>query len=114
MNSPLQDEFDFTRKSVEMASEVESLCSFLHQRGAEWTTAKEIHEALGFNDRKVRVLKSHSRNRIVSGPGCPGYKHVRHCTVDEINEAAARRLSQIRAMGADYIGLRKLAHSLIH
>lgn len=109
-----QRQFDFAAASVVEASEVDALALYLLNRGAEWTTAKEIQAALGFNDRKVRKLKSLSRNRIVSAPGCPGYKHFQHCTVAEINEAAARRLSQIRAMGSEYIGLRKLAHSLIH
>lgn len=108
-----QPEFDFTKGADPTAQEVERLVTYLDKQGPVWTTAKQIQAALGFNDRKLRVLRSLAKSRIVSGPGCPGYRHIRHCTLDDIKEAAARKKSQIRAMIADYIALLKSAHSTI-
>jgi len=107
-----QASFDFSAP-VPASGEVERLAQYLLQRGQQWTPASQILADLGINDRKLRTLKSQSANRIISGPGCPGYRHISTCTLDDIHEAAERRHSQARAMIADYISLKKLAHSLI-
>lgn len=105
--------FDFNPPAA-APDEVEALVSYLHQQGPVWTTAKQIHTALGINDRRLRVLRQSARGRIISGPGCPGYRHVHHCTIDQIREAAARKKSQIRAMVADYIADLRLANRLLN
>ncbi len=105
-----QATFDFEAPAAE-PGEVEALVRYLHQQGTVWTSAKQIHAALGINDRKLRILRSAAKSRILSGPGCPGYRHIDHATLDEIHEAAARKRSQIRAMTRDYIDLKRLAHS---
>lgn len=108
-----QASFDFTGPPATADGEVERLVSYLYQRGPQWTTAKEILADLGINDRKLRLLKSQSNNRIISGPGCPGYRHLSHTSLEQINEVLNRSFSQARAMTRDYIALRKLAHSII-
>ncbi len=109
-----QASFDFTSPTPAPADgEVERLMSYLYQRGPQWTPAKQILADLGINDRKLRLLKAASANRIISGPGCPGYRHLDHTTLPQINEVLARCFSQARSMTRDYIALRKLAHSLI-
>ncbi len=109
-----QASFDFTAKPAKPVGEVERLVSYIYNRGNQWTSARQILEDLGINDRKLRILKGKSANRIISGPGGPGYRHIKFSTIDNLNEAAARKHSQIRAMVADYISLKKLAHSMIH
>jgi hypothetical protein len=89
--------------------EVEQLCTYLYNRGPQWTTAKRIEADLGINDRKLRILKAASNRRIVSAPGSPGYRHLAHCTIDQINESAARLKSQIRHMTSDWIALKQSA-----
>jgi len=108
-----QGTFDFTAKPAAPVGEVECLVAYLLKRGMQWTPASQILSDLGINDRKLRNLKSQSANRIISGPGCPGYRHINCCTLSDIHEAAERRHSQARAMIADYIALKRLAHSLI-
>ena len=108
-----QASFDFTEPPAPPAGEVECLVAYLLQRGMQWTPASQILADLGINDRKLRNLKSQSANRIISVPGCPGYRHIKCCTLEDIHEAAERRHSQARAMIADYISLKKLAHSMI-
>lgn len=68
-------------------AEVDALCGSLVQavragldRDEEgrpqhgWLTAKQLHAITGWNDRKIRAVAEHSDGRILSGPGCPGYK----------------------------------------
>jgi len=108
-----QTTFEFTAPPALPSGEVERLVNYLYERGMQWTTSSQILADLGINDRKLRVLKGQSSNRIISGPGCPGYRHLKFCTLEDLYEAAARRHSQAKAMIADYISLKKLAHSLI-
>lgn len=106
-----QASFDFTAPPPPPAGEVESLVAYLRKQGNAWTSAKQIQAELGINDRKLRILRAAAKSRILSGPGSPGYRHIDFATLDEINEAAARKHSQIRAMVADYIDLKRVAHS---
>ena len=107
-----QATFDFEAPAA-APDEVEALVRYLHQQGSVWTSAKQIHADLGINDRKLRILRSAAKSRILSGPGSPGYRHIHHATLDEIHEAANRKRSQIRAMTRDYIDLKRVAHSRI-
>ena len=107
-----QASFDFSAPAP-AAGEVERLEQYLIARGADWTPAKQILADLGINDRRLRILKGMSSNRIISGPGCPGYIHINHCSIERIHEAAERRKSQIREMVRDYIAMKRLAHSMI-
>lgn len=106
-----QAAFDFTAPPAPPAGEVEILLSYLRKQGPVWTSAKQILADLGINDRKLRILRAAAKNKIISGPGSPGYRHIDHSTLDDIREAAARKKSQIRHMAQDYIALIKLAHA---
>ena len=111
----MQVEFDFTPRPPEPVTptDIDRLCDFLRDYGG-WITARQIAAVLGFKDRKVRQLAEHSAGRIVSGPGCPGYRHFDHCTVDELAHVAKQLRSQGRAMIARSIRLQRLAHQRLH
>lgn len=64
----------------------------------DWQTAKQITKALGLSDRIIRNLASQSGGKIISGPGCPGYKHIDRATREEVAGAIARMDHQARAM----------------
>ena len=82
--------------------------------GREWTTASAIEAALGLGDRQLRALAEQSGGRIISGPGCPGYKLFSSSTqLREVDEAASRLESQAHRMLARAISLRRHAHALI-
>ena len=109
-----QTTFDFEAKRDQMHREAETLVAFLQEQGPVWTSARRIQSALGFSDRKVRALKGISGSRIISGPGCPGYRHIDHCTLDDIDSSSNRIISQARHMIRDAIAMRKQAHAHIH
>jgi hypothetical protein len=52
--------------------EIERVFSYL--QGREWVVARVICEALGMDDRRLRKIAEWSDGRILSGPGCPGYR----------------------------------------
>ena len=113
-----QATFDFNAPAKEaqsaMPEEVDALVAYLEQKGPCWTTAKQIKAELGIKDRKLRILKSAARNKIVSGPGSPGYRYIKHSTLVDVQETAARVKSQITEMQSQYIGLLNLAHNMLH
>ena len=93
--------------------EIERLVSHLDAAGDQWLTAAEIAKQLGIGDRRVRQLAEHSRGRIVSAPGCPGYRHIHHTTVEQIAEIRNRLASQAKAMMRRSILIGRMAHSII-
>jgi hypothetical protein len=77
--------------------EVESLCAWL--AGKAWTKAAQIDAELGINERKVRAIAEHSDGRILSGPGCPGYKLFDGAaSIADADRAASQLESQARKM----------------
>lgn len=110
-----QGEFDFSAPLPSpAASEVDRLTRHLLEAGPVWITARELAATLDLTDRKVRQLAEHSDGLIVSGPGCPGYRHLNHCTADQLREVADRLNSQARAMMRRSIRIRRRAHAIIH
>ena len=93
--------------------EIERLVSHLDAAGDQWLTAAEIAKALGIGDRTVRKLAEHSQGRIVSAPGCPGYRHLHHTTVEQIAEIRNRLASQAKAMMRRSILIGRMAHAII-
>lgn len=108
----MQSEFEMPPKS-HCQDQIEHLVGYLFGRGAQWTTAKEIQASLGYDDRKTRHFAELSGNRIVSGPGCPGYRHAAHTTLEQIGEIVNRLQSQGRKMFQRSISLSKFAHRTI-
>jgi hypothetical protein len=80
-------------------ADVARLAGWLYQAGDAWLSAKAISAALGISDREIRHLAASSSGLIVSSPGSPGYKHVRHCDPEEITAVAGRLEAQAKAMG---------------
>ncbi|HTJ77982.1 MAG TPA: hypothetical protein VL357_03225 [Rariglobus sp.] len=72
-SDPFTDELGLKMAAPEVSeSEIQSLATWLE--GKEWCTARQIEEALGLDERKVRAIAEHSDGLILSGPGCPGYR----------------------------------------
>jgi hypothetical protein len=111
-----QCDFDFEAKRMPApaAAEVDQLIDFLFWSSANgWVNAKQIAASLGYNERKIRSLAQHSEGIIISGPGCPGYRHISHCTGAQVREVSDRMKSQAKAMLRRSIRLKNLAHSII-
>lgn len=111
-----QCDFDFTTKRMPTpaASEVDQLIDFLLWSSTKgWVNAKQIAAILGFNERKIRSLAQHSEGIIISGPGCPGYRHIDNCTCAQVREVSDRMKSQAKEMLRRSIRLKNLAHSII-
>jgi hypothetical protein len=114
--APTQCDFDFEAKRMPSpaAAEVDQLIDFLFWSSANgWVNAKQIAASLGYNERKIRSLAQESDGIIVSGPGCPGYRHISHCTGAQVREVSDRMKSQAKAMLRRSIRLKNLAHSII-
>lgn len=79
--------------------DVARLAGWLYSAGDRWVRAAEISAALGLGDREIRHLSTSSSGMIVSSPGSPGYKHVRHCDPEEIAAVTSRLEHQANAMG---------------
>ena len=111
-----QCDFDFTTKRMPSPapSDVDALIDFLRWASAkEWVPAKTISTKLGYNERKIRSLAEHSNGVVISGPGCPGYRHIDNCTGAQVREVSDRMKSQAKAMLRRSIRLKNLAHSII-
>lgn len=74
------------------------LCAWLYHAGDTWTTASNIGKALDLSERQIRHLAASSSGMIVSGPGCPGYKHIRHCDGEEVGTVTNRLRHQAKLM----------------
>lgn len=109
----MQAEFAATPPPPHCQPQIENLVAYLFQRGEQWTPAKQISADLGIEERKIRHYAEHSDNRIVSGPGCPGYRHARHTTPDQVREIINRLQSQGKRMIQRSIRIGKYVHSII-
>lgn len=78
--------------------EVDRVCAAL-ARADDWIDAAALAEQLGINDRKIRLAAEHSDGRILSGPGCPGYKLLdSSARLGDADRAASSLESQARRM----------------
>lgn len=114
--SAIQCDFDFSTKRMPAPapSDVDALVDYLRWASVkEWVPAKTISTKLGFNERKIRSLAEHSNGVVISGPGCPGYRHIDNCTGAQVREVSDRMKSQAKAMLRRSIRLKNLAHSII-
>jgi hypothetical protein len=108
-----QLEMDFSAKPP-AHDDIERLALFLYDQGPIWTTAKDITKALNFTDRQIRKLASESHGLILSGPGCPGYRHVRRATPEEVQEVVARLRHQAHMMDQRCSAIHKAFHAHVH
>lgn len=107
----MQFQFQFAPepKPAGASHELRALLAYLRGK-TDWTTAKTITAALGLTDRQIRKLASESDGHILSGPGCPGYKHILDAAPQEIAEVAARLKHQADAMTARAIAIQRAYH----
>lgn len=94
---------------------VETLEKVLRASG-EWLTASQILALLNLKEsesgkRAVRLLASESE-WIISSPGSPGYKHLEHCTAEELNHIANSLISQGKEMIKRGLRIRRNAHKI--
>lgn len=108
----IQEEFNLDDPTPADLEAVAGLLVFLGTREG-WTTAREIRAELGHDDRRLRHLAAISGGLVVSGPGCPGYRHVLNCTAEEVRATAARLEAQAEKMGRRARSIRAAAHRLI-
>jgi hypothetical protein len=110
METPLELAIKVPAPEVSPA-EVEHVCDFL--RGQGWVKARNIEAVLKIDERKIRAIAEHSQGRILSGPGCPGYKLFDgRAEIGEADLAATRLESQARHMLSRAIAYRKRMHRL--
>jgi hypothetical protein len=82
-----------------------------------WVTAAEILRAIGRpptddNKRWVRDVASRAEF-VLSGPGSPGYKHIKHCKIEDIVHYAKSLIAQGREMVRRGIRLIRNAHRIL-
>lgn len=106
----IQSEFLFREPKPKSSShELNALIAILRGK-KEWITARELAEKLKLTNRKIRDLASQSDGLILSGPGCPGYKHILDAEPHEIAEVCARLKHQADAMISRSIQIRSAYH----
>ena len=111
MNAQIEMDFETAKPA---ADDIARLANFLYAQGPTWTTAKDITKALDFTDRQIRKLASESNGLILSGPGCPGYRHVRRATPEEVQEVVARLRHQAHMMDQRCSAIHKAFHAHVH
>jgi hypothetical protein len=111
MNAQIEMDFETAKPA---ADDIERLANFLYAQGPVWTTAKDITKALHFTDRQIRKLASESNGLILSGPGCPGYRHVRRATPEEVREVVARLRHQAHMMDRRCSAITDAYHAHVH
>ena len=105
----MQSELDITLPAPEVTTgEVEQLVGFLEGKG--WLTAKQIAETTGIDDRRLRAITEHSAGRILSGPGCPGYRYFDKDALPHAEHAIACLESQATKMNKRAIIYRQRYH----
>lgn len=78
--------------------------------GKGWVFARKIKVDLGLHDRRVRAIAEHSDGRILSGPGCPGYRLFTREALPDADVAASRLESQANRMRARAVAIRRRFH----
>jgi hypothetical protein len=110
----MQLELDLRAPAPPDLAEVARLAGWLYDAGDRWINAREISRSLGLADRQIRLLAAASGGIVVSSPGSPGYKHVRHCDPEEIRAIAGRLEHQALLMGKRASEIRRAFHQAAH
>lgn len=110
----MQLELDLRAPAPPDLAEVARLTGWLYEAGDRWCNAREISSQLGISDRQIRHLAAASRGLVVSGPGCPGYKHVRHCDPEEAKTVAGRLRHQAKLMDNRASEILRAFHEAAH
>ena len=108
-----KDLFEQPRHSAD--ADVQWFEKLLRNHG-DWLTAAEVlnlvlRKPSDDNKRWIRELASRSE-WILSGPGSPGYKHIEHCTPEEIKHFKNALISQGKDMIRRGIKIARSAHQI--
>jgi hypothetical protein len=95
-------------KPVVTPEQVELVAGFL--RGKGWVKGAVIGTALGLDERRLRAVAEFSDGRILSGPGCPGYRLFTGDALADADLAAGRLESQGKRMIQRAIAIRRRFH----
>lgn len=111
--SPQADLFDV--KPDKASRDVAWLENLLRGAGC-WMPAKEILISIGRepsddNKRWLRDIANRARC-VLSGPGSPGYKHIGHCTPEEIEHYKNSLISQGKDMIRRGLKIQRAAHEI--
>jgi len=109
-----QLELTITKKKAPRVSaeDIATLAGYLSDRG--WRHSFTIETALNWSKRKVRATAEASGGLIYSYPGSPGFKLMRHITVEEFSAGRRAKRSQIEKMTAHLIADDKVYHAYHH
>jgi hypothetical protein len=94
-------------------AETERVLDFLRSNPG-FHTARELSATLNLTDRQIRKAAEMASGFIVSGPGSPGYCHITHCSLEQLDHIRNTLRSQARHMLRRYVNLGKRAHATIH
>lgn len=112
MDTQLDLHFPSAPAPLQPDPEIERLLTYLDANPG-FHTARHLSAALGYTDRMTRQLAEQSDGLIVSGPGSPGYCHINHCSLEQLNHIRNTIRSQARQMLNRYLKLGKTAHQAI-
>jgi len=79
-------------------------------RGKGWVKGAVICAALAIDERRIRAIAEFSDGRILSGPGCPGYRLFTGDALADADLAASRLESQGKRMIHRAIAIRRRFH----
>jgi hypothetical protein len=79
-----------------------------------WLTAAALAErSCGvLSDREIRILANASPY-VLSGPGSPGYRHLKHASTEEKAHWPNALISQGKSMLRSGVRLKRTAHAMI-
>ena len=83
----------------------------------DWMTAAEILQSIGKpvtedNRRWLRDVASRCEY-VLSGPGSPGYRHIKHSNLEECAHYGDAKISQGKEMIRGGIKIRRAAHKIL-
>jgi hypothetical protein len=93
---------------VVTSEQVELVADYL--RGKAWVKGAVIGAALKINERRLRAIAEFSDGRIISGPGCPGYRLFTGEALEAADFAASCLESQGKRMIHRAITIRRRFH----
>ena len=105
-----QQELPLTRRAKARPYDGLALENLLREREA-WVAGIDIRSQFGWSERHLRKVASAASPQIISYPGSSrGYRHIRHCTIEEINHAINALRAQAKEMDKRALGILTAYH----
>lgn len=116
MNTVTQPELFRTRESADVQRAAEWLVEYL--TGKPFTPAANILQAMGMtptedNKRWLRTVRAATGDRVIGGPGFPGYMLLRQMSIEDLQHWKRSMISQAKDMIRAAIRTERLHHKLI-